>query len=275
MKKAKIQSVIVGVDFSKYSKIVELQARALADLLRVPLVFVYVSQELGTSSWASGKKRKHLVNLYTTKIKMKYSITESETLLIKNGRAYSELISVSKDYPSPLIVVGFRGDHGAASRFFLGSTAERLALHSPFPVWIQRGQTVCLPKNILIPTDFSARSRNTIEGAKKLGVNSMAITLHHVFQPPMVPLTAKDAAMLTQEIRASNARELDRFRRKYASFSVAETRSSNIVGEINKVSKSFDAIAISPRDHGGLAPSFGSVTSKLVRSTEKALLVIP
>lgn len=273
--KAKIKTVIVGVDFSRFSTAAVKQGRAIAKNLKIPLVLVHVYEDPVVAEWKDAIVKKSLSEAYLKQIKNKYSVSSGETAVSRCGVAFEEILAVAKTFPNPLIVVGNRGTRGATSRYFLGSTAERLALHSPYPVLVHKGRKVVLPKKILIPCDFSARSQNTIEGSKKLGWKGTNFELYHVLQPPTPILDYQGWQFLYNEITKYNEQELKRFQKKYGPLKVVETKSADVIGKIEKHSKSFDLIAISPREHKGLFPSFGSVTSKVVRTGDTSVLVIP
>jgi nucleotide-binding universal stress UspA family protein len=272
---SKIKTVLVGVDFSRFSKATVKQARAIAKKIKVPLVLVHVFENPLMTKWNDSASKHSLSDVYMKQIKKNYSLEANDKAIVRCGVAFEEILTVAKNTPSPLIVVGSRGKRGAIARFFLGSTAERLALQSSYPLLIHKGQKIVLPKKILIPCDFSSRSKNTIEGSKKLGLKDMSFELYHVLQPPAPILDYPHWQIMFDDIKKINEQELSRFQKKYGPLKVAETNNSDVTGTIEKHSKSFDWIAISPRKHKGIFPSFGSVTSKVVRSGEISVLVIP
>lgn len=271
-----IKTIIVGVDFSKYSADVALQARAVARSLDVPLVFVHIYADPVVADWRAAEILSQLTNFYRKQVTTRYSVGSNESVVVKYGAAYRQIIAIAKKYPQPIIFVGHRGGRSAVSKFFLGSTAERLALRSPFPVWVHRGHKVKLPKKILVPCDFTKRSKNAIEGAKKIiRLNGVRFELFHVLQPPVPVLDYQYWQVLNTEVHKANKKELTKFKKKFAPIKIVEINSNDVSGEIEKRSKNFDLVAISPNEREGTFSSFGSVTSKVVKSGNTSVLVIP
>lgn len=273
--KRNIKTIIVGVDFSKYSHAVVKQARLMAKKLNAPLVLLHVYKNPLVAEQNAYMVLQQLSEHYENMLRERYEVHADEKVIIKCGSASEDIIQVARRHAHPLIVVGHRGNRTAVSKFFLGSTAETLALHSPYPVLIYRGQKTVLPKKILVPCDFSRRSRHAIEGSKKIGFMGAEFELHHILKQSVPILDYELWQSLEEEIKKLNDNELKKFKKKNSQFKVVETNSNDIVGEINRKSKEYDLIAISPREHKGMFANFGSVTSKIVRSGDTPVLVIP
>lgn len=273
-----ISSVIVGVDFSKYSRVVVRQGAEIARSLKLPLVYVHAFDvplvgldDLSGSFHAVIEELKvHLER----KVQTFYNISTASTVVVKCGSAFEQIVGVAKSYRYPLIVVGHRGSRGAVSRFFLGSTAERLALHSLCPVWIHRSQSPSLPKRVLVPCDLTERSNRAISGIKCLGWNELVLEHFHV-RPVVSPtLDHQSWKKMNAQFQKSNAQQLKKFRQKYHVRKIVESE-GDVIQQIKKKSAGFDLVAISPRKHEGMLASFGSVTSQIVRSGQTSVLVIP
>jgi nucleotide-binding universal stress UspA family protein len=270
-----VNTFIVGVDFSKPSKAAAKHARVIAKKLKAQIVFVYVYEDPVVAARSDLGFKKALDAAYSQKIKSAYRTSQNEMVLTRCGVAFEEILKVAKGFKKPFLVVADRGARSKVSKFFFGSTAERLALHSPYPVLIHKGNKANYPQRILIPSDFSNRSKNVVDGTKKLGLKGSIVEFFHVSVPPAPVLDYQAWAHMYEAVAENNARELEKFKKKYSSYKVTETESHDVVGNIVKQAKKFDVIAISPRDHTGMFASFGSVTSKLVRSSETSLLVVP
>lgn len=273
--KTNIKTIVVGVDFSKYATRVVKQARALSKHINAPIVFVHVFEDPLVAEWKDAVVKVSLEKEYSKEVKTRYHVKEKETVISKCGSAFEEIIKAAAKFPSPMILVGDRGIRGPVSRFFLGSTAERLALNSPYPVLVHKGNKIVLPKKILIPCDFSARSENAIDGVKKLKITGAKVELYHVRPFPVPTLDYQSWHSINDELEKLNARELRKFKEKYASLKVVDVKSADIADTIDRHSKAFDLIVISPRKDKGIVANFGSVTSKVVRKAETSVLVIP
>jgi len=93
------------------------------------------------------------------------------------GKPFVELITTCRSWRGDLIVVeaSTRGEGR-----FLGSTGERVLRKAPVPVLIAKRALPVGPKTILIPTDFSACSKQAAEEALALvrGFGGRVVFLH-------------------------------------------------------------------------------------------------
>lgn len=268
-----IKNILVAVDFSEYSKTVAMQARTLASKLKIPLTFVYVFQDAEMFKSQFSVRKIEVVKHYTVLLRKKYDISTDTKVQVKFGKIYKQIIAAAKKIESPLIVAGCCGSHPLA-RFFVGSTAENLALESPYPVWIHRGENVFFPKNILIPCDLSERShRAVILVDPLLKLFNASSELFHVEQDPMPILDYESYAALSAEIKKDEIKKLKQFRKRHPNLKVTTT-SGGIVDCIQHKSKTFDLIAMTPKASLKSKPFFGSVSSKIVRNGEVSILIV-
>ncbi len=270
----KITSLIVGVDLSSYSKIVVTEAKVLSQKLKIDLIYVYVFQDIVVFTPSFEIKKPEVSRYYEEEVRRKYLLKKSDKVLISFGRPFEELITIANLYKHAMIIVGHRG-HNPIVRYFVGSTAERLASHSPVPLWIHRGQKIIMPKKILIPCDLSGRTLHTISEVHSLKkILGSRFELYHVIQSPIPVLDFKVYSQLYKQIRKSDNQKLKAFKKKYP-FLKTVRATGGVVDQIEKRAKDFDMIAISPRDKKHSVPLFGSVTLKLLRSGNKPILVVP
>ncbi len=169
-----IETIIVGIDFSSYSKIVVRQATHLARLWKAQIILVYAVQDQVVYRSSITGPFPNRINpiYYKNNIKKHYPIKLFSVEIVVGFGSPTDLIKkTAKKYTAPLIMAGFRG-HSAMANFFLGSTAQNLALHASCPVWIHRGSKIIQPKKILIPHDLSHDSNRSIDIAKQLNLVS-------------------------------------------------------------------------------------------------------
>lgn len=270
----KIQSILVGVDFSKYSKSAVLQARLLAKTRSLPLTFVYVFD-----GPISGEQRyqsvvAHHSEYYKKRVNRVYKVQRHEAVVVKYGRTFEQILMLAGKLVGPLIVLGHRGDRGMFSKLFIGSTAERVAQKSTHPVWIHRGKKQIQLNKVLIPCDLSDRAPFTVQFLKKNGFGKTKLELFHAIVPPMVGLDYDSWKASVKEATRLNAEKFKKFKKKYPTLKISEAWGSAF-DEVERRSKSFDVIALSPRSTKSFFQGFGSVTSKIVRASRKPVLVIP
>ena len=274
MKGYKPKTVLAAVDFSDYSKVIAKQARLLAQTLKSKLVFVYVFPETATVADALEVGRVTSTDLYGTALKKFYSISPGEKILIRFGRPHQEIIRAARSLTRPLIVAGYRGQN-AVARLFLGSTAEKLVLQSPFPVWIHKGQRTSLPKKILIPSDLSTSSIQLIEKIGPLKYSFMASQeIYHVMREPVPTLNYEAYSSILSAAIDTDQKLLKKFERKYKGL-----KSDSSLGppgyKIAERSKKFDLTVVSPNTKAKRPPMARGVLEVLLRTAETPILVVP
>jgi len=100
-------------------------------------------------------------------------------VILKTGRVDEQVIEVAKNLDCSLLVVGGK-HHDLMDRLFIGSSAEKLAQHSPVPVLVVKNENAIVPKKILLATDFSPLSSKALDWAIKVAkVFSSKIFLFH------------------------------------------------------------------------------------------------
>ncbi|OYZ13443.1 MAG: hypothetical protein B7Y39_17640 [Bdellovibrio sp. 28-41-41] len=274
MKQKTISSLVVGVDFSEYSKLVAREAKQLAEKLQLSLVYVFSYEDGHLYKYYALPDRYAVMDQFQTKVRNYYNLDYSPKIVIRFGRADKEIIAVAKKERNPMIIVGHKSGHSIA-KFFLGSVAESLASISPFPLWIHRGNKVKLPKKILIPSDLSERSEKTISEVKNLKKTFHSdFEVYHVLQPPSPLLDYEIWSTLNNEIKDDDDQKIRAFKKKYPKLKTVRARGP-VIDTINSRSKRFDLIAITPHSRAESRNAFGGVSSKIVRSGETPVLIVP
>ena len=277
MNQSNFQTVVVGVDFSPYSRIVVKQALELAKKHKAQLIFVHA---LSSTALMTGDIKVDIKNDFikplTEEIVLFYKLKElapTAKVVVSLGRPCDIIISMAKKFQTPLIIVGHKGTSTLMGRFFIGSTAEQLALHSPFPVWIHRGNAVKLPKKILLPCDYSKRTTNSLEVVKSFDDSSKSkYEFFHVFQQPFPFLDADEWHRSMEAIREKENSNQKKFHKRYPEvpFKCKLGHPAHLIAE---ESKKFDLIAMAPHNREGIFSGFGSVTAKVVRSGNTPVLI--
>jgi nucleotide-binding universal stress UspA family protein len=274
MTKTQIKSVLVAVDFSPQSKAAVAQARRFAKKFRVPLNFVHVFNDPFVSESRFADIIQSLKIFHGKRLRHYYKVTDKENVFVECGTPYQKILRVAKTLRSPLIVAGHTGLGNALVTALMGSTAEKLVMNSPCPVWIERGKGDHQTRSALIPTDLGDRAPQTETLVRRLGLGDRRREIFHVVPPPYPVLDLQAWREMTAEIERSNKEALKRFKAHNPKLTVKEEW-GNVAGEIAKRAKKFDFIALSPREHRGFFGGFGSVTAKLVRNSPIPMLVIP
>lgn len=182
------KTIVVGVDFSPYSKVVVKQAELLCHLWGSYLVLVHAVHD--PVQYGAGAPHFMFPNLmgpkeYSKRIKSFYKIKNTTTRFYAERGVPSKLIpQIAKKFARPLIMVGYKG-HNPVLDFFFGSTAQSLALKSKIPVWIHRGNRAIKPDKVLVPHDLSRSADKSIDIVKKLSLaNPTSYEVYYVNQKP-------------------------------------------------------------------------------------------
>lgn len=272
MKNNLLKTLVVGIDLSDYSKLVAQQANLLAEELNLSLVFVYCYEDAANYSDPLILDPSKIERLYAAKIRQQYHIHINHKVLVRFGSADKEILNVAKKQKNPLIMVGHKGNQTIA-RFFLGSVAEKLSAATPYPLWIHRGERTFVPKKILVPSDLSAHSEKAINRVAVLQKSFKSeMEIFHVLTEPVPILDYQAWAIMIEAMKKADDKKLRAFEKKHPSTHV--TRSQGPVAEcIHQHSKNFDLIALAPRQKSKII--FGRVSSKVIRSGDTPVLIVP
>lgn len=271
MQDQEFKHIIVGVDYSKYSKVVVKEAQKLSEILNVPLTYLYAYDYYQTL----GDTIEDFVLRMKFQIRKTYKLKENPSILVKMGDPAIQLIEAAKAISqNPLIIVGHKG-YSKMARFFLGSTAEKVATLSPFPVWIHRGQRTLLPKRVLVPSDFTEQTDRTLMQVKAFEASvHPTLELYHVIPEPIPILDFPVHSAMLKQIHDEDNKIFTKFTKSHPDLKAVRGR-GNILDKIEKRSKKFDIVALSPRDKNRSNPLLGRVATKLVRSVSKPILICP
>jgi nucleotide-binding universal stress UspA family protein len=234
----KIETIVVGVDFSDEAEAAVKQALELARHVggKLTLLHVGVIPETPTgvpesmSSTATAYSR-------VVKERLEEDRDELEKLrgrisgqgvdvshAVMDGFPDTGLVEAAKELGADVIVVGTHGRTGI-KRFLLGSVAERVVRLSDSSVLVARSKSSSSGgyKKVLVPTDFSDTSLRAISAATQLVAKDGEVHLLNCWQlPPMsgayyAPVKAADD--LFREVRetlaATASSKLDKLVEEY------------------------------------------------------------
>lgn len=175
MKPFKIEKILIPIDFSETSMLAFEHATFTAKLFKAELVLLHVIEKhwekfsivvpemrIDPPGDIVNSIEKRLEDIASNLLK-KHGI--KSTCITGNGTIFSEVISVSKEHNVDLIMMGTHGSSGFAE-FFIGSNAYKVVTSAECPVISIQSHAQTLGfKNILLPIDDSAHSRQKINHA--------------------------------------------------------------------------------------------------------------
>ena len=269
------KTIVVGVDFSPYSKIVVRQAQMLCRMWNAKLVLVhaidnpvdYAASPYGSVYWPNLSNSK----TYVSRIKKVYGIKSALTKIIAKSSTPVRLITeTAKKFERPLLMAGYKG-HNKIVEFVFGSTAQQLAMKSKIPVWIHRGNKVIRPKKILIPHDLSQASDRSIDVVRKLSLACpTTYEVFHVNQKPFPILDYNTFTKMNRQLEKATQTKIQHLLKEYPRIHL-KTASGNVTEKIVKRSNDFDLLVIAHHNPAGLLSK--SETATLMKKVRTPLIV--
>ena len=175
MKSFTIQKILIPIDFSQTSLLAIEHAAFTAQLFKAEIVLLHVVEkywenfsvitpelvvEVPNDFMESIEKRLEEI---ASNIRTKNGV--KSTCITTSGNIFSEIMNVSNEQKIDLIVMGTHGTSGIAE-FFVGSNTYKVVTKSICPVLsVQSNATQLGYKNILLPIDDSAHSRQKVNHA--------------------------------------------------------------------------------------------------------------
>jgi nucleotide-binding universal stress UspA family protein len=254
MSRQQFKSILVGVDFSPYSKIVLKQAQFLSQVWKTSLSIVHaydMPSNYDESSIYAKFPNMLSAETYSDRIKKYYKLSGARIKIIaKVGAPTSVILSEAKKLTNPLIVVGYKG-HRVIEEFLFGSTAQRIALKSKAPVWIHRGEKVIDPKRVLVPHDLSRASDRSVEIANRLTKNDLSeFEIFHVNEKIFPILDYNRFTNMKQKIAFKTHDKIQQLIKKYPKIKVVSANGA-VAKKIASHSKKFDLVVMTHHNPTG------------------------
>jgi nucleotide-binding universal stress UspA family protein len=268
-----VETVIVGLDFSPYSKIVLKQAKVLAKFFDAKLVLVNAVNEPVVFTdglyYLPGADLKDSLH----ELKSFYKAGDPSVKYISElGSPTNVLMNVADRYKNSIIVVGYRG-HSRITKFLFVSTPRALTLKAKVPVWIHRGNKVRPPKHLLIAHDLTSKSSKSIRFVKSMEqMKPLRYQVYSVENKPLPVLDMKQFLNIQNKIRDSTTRAVKSLKQQFDNLPILLASGNDTTEKISKQSKKFDALVMTLyHDRKLFTPS---ETAKVLRQTPVPLLVV-
>ena len=200
-----IKKIMVATDFSQHSRDAFRMAILLAKAFHSEMVLIHVVPEIkGLGIGRDAIRREGTRKLTELKAELKRKgIPVAETVL-RFGIPVERIIEHSEELDVNLIVVG---SGKRRKKYPLGTTAERVIIHSDIPVLTVKPGWGAFIKEIICPVDFSSASRrsllNAIHLSKTLGAHLTVLTVYEsvlssLFGPSWKPEESKERNLVKQ-----------------------------------------------------------------------------
>lgn len=267
------KTIVVGVDFSPYSKIVVNQAKLLAKLWRTKLVLVHAIHDPVEYSPSLYMTFPNVISekSYEERIKKFYATSTAMKVIARRGTPAALIVETAEKFPKPLIMAGHKGQSKMAD-FFFGSTAQILALKSKIPVWIQRGDKVIKPNRILIPHDLSSQANHSIDVVKKLALASpISYEVYFVNEKPFPVLDYKTYLTLERRKLQENTKRIGDMLKSYPNLPFVAVN-GDVSEKVVKRTGKFDLMVLAHHNR----PRFftKSETAELLKKVKTPVIVV-
>ena len=204
---------------------------------------------------------------------------------LRRGRTSNEVIALSEEIGTGLLVVGSRG-LGTVQRILMGSQSEEIVHRAQVPVLVLRGaQDIWPPARIVIGEDFSDDARKAGELAASIGKLYGArglLVYSHPDLPEVPPGEARSTVSDLMDIRERDesmldqrAAELEEILGTRPEVKVSEGYPANVLLEASQEVQP-SLVAVGSRGLAGIMRTrLGSVSTKVVTAARGPVLVYP
>ena len=305
MKTLNIQNVIVPIDFSKMSvqaiQIAKQLARRFGASIHLAHVrhlnyatdFVAPAPPMVPFTFMTFEQNAEQTALKELKkMASECGVSSAKCDVLNGAPAFDEICRLAQTIPTDLVVMPTHGRTGL-KHVFLGSTAERIVQHSSCPVLVTRGNALQANngsrfriKTILVPVDFSSRSREglryAIAFAKEFGgkiVLLHATYLGYIYSAEGTAIY--DIPALQKAARQNAERKMREFVRAVnfggVKYEIVFTGGSPVL-DICAFAKDHDVDLIITSTHGFTGFThvlIGSIAEQVVRHAPCSVLVVP
>lgn len=189
-----MKTIIVPIDFSKYSEYALQAAAILAKKYEAHIITVHMLELSTVHAYGEETKADHMAKavFYIKRAEQEmdrflnrdYLSGVSVTPIIRHFKVFSELGDIAQENKADLIVMGSQGSSGL-SEFFVGSNTEKVVRHSEIPVMVIKSKPVDWDiKKVVFATDFSDETTGSfLTLTKLLAPLDVEIQLLHVNVP--------------------------------------------------------------------------------------------
>jgi nucleotide-binding universal stress UspA family protein len=294
--KARIDRILVGVDFSPESEIAVLHAAQLAQQKGARLILAHVlplpsdiaqdssydpifRAQIASAELGAEHRGQATELLQATEVRCEALGVQVEAVLVDDNPS-DGLARVADEMGAHLMVAGTHGRTGL-KRFLLGSVAERAVRLSNVHSLVARGAPADGRgyQRILVASDFSPAAAAALDMALAIAPPEASIELVHCWQTPVAP-TGIPLEPMRRQLERSVAESADRVlaesesaRRRVRFVSVESSAAEGIRRRAEE--ESCDLIVTGSHGRRGVRRLLlGSVTETIIRHAPCSVLVV-
>ena len=281
-------NVLVPIDFSEPAQELFRFAQQFVKSMDAQMTLLYVCPSTALAL-VDGEKLENYGEEYLEQQRLSAGdLQDRIQTKITSGVPSQEIARIAKKSSHDLILITTHGNTGL-KHVLLGSTAERIIRHAKTPVLVHRPKasksknSACGFKKIMVPVDFSEKSRETLAYAQSFAKDFGAtIDIIHVVEPPVYPefgyahLAVKERAVIQAAKKEMTCfLEAEKVDMDLVNTSSVKSGSAHFqVTEWAKKKKS-DLIILSTHGHTGLKHVLlGSTAERVVQYAPCSVLVV-
>lgn len=293
----KLQTIVVGIDFSPFSEVARLRALELAVANKAKVILVHSLEDSDyqpQQEWlASGAKFEKLIEegQYEAKKHLdELAVSDRSDVLeilseVSELEPAAALVDAAERHNADLVVVGPHGRTGF-ERLSLAKTAERIVRKSPCSVLVARAAEKDVPymSRFLVPTDFSESANVALAVACSLVAHGGRVDVLHCWMRPFYAigdegLAAKSVSM-DEEISESVSDAGAKLINKHSKTGVAmhfEERHDTVARGVHEAleATAYDMVIMGSHGRKGLGRLLlGSAAEATARHANCSVLVV-
>lgn len=294
----KIETVLVGIDFSEESTAALLHAMRICRHAGASLVLAH-AYRTANLSYVSSMSPQNVGDRIARELKERSRARLHElsgqyagqgvpiSCVMLNRQPDHSITTQAQAIGADLVVVGTHGRSGL-ERVVLGSVAERTVRHSESTVMVARqaGMGENGYRRILVPTDFSDHAERALETALALAAEDGSIELLHCWRLPSALPSAWSPDMdsgslvplrddLSETVRELGSALVARYAERCPGLRFEQVEDSAVAGILHHLEKhSYDLVVMGSHGRRGLRRwLLGSVAEATVRHAPCSVVV--
>ena len=187
------KNILVPIDFSTHAQELYHYALSFIQVMEAKMTLLYVCPQTALALVDEEKLEGYGNDYLEQQRRSAGALQKSIDIQVVSGVPSHEITQHAEKNNQDLIMITTHGNTGL-KHVLLGSTAERIVRHASTPVLVHRPKKsrsktkVCSFSKILVPVDFSEKSKKTLTYAQNFAKDFGAtLDIVHVVEPPAYP----------------------------------------------------------------------------------------
>ena len=187
------KNILVPIDFSTHAQELYHYALSFIEVMEANMTLLYVCPQTALALVDKEKLEGYGNDYLEQQRRSAGDLQDQINIRVVSGVPSHEITQHAEKNNQDLIMITTHGNTGL-KHVLLGSTAERIVRHASTPVLVHRPKKskskakICRFSKILVPVDFSEKSKKTLTYAQNFAKDFGAtLDIVHVVEPPAYP----------------------------------------------------------------------------------------